>query len=56
MGYDNYPTQIIEEKKEILKRAVNENWTLFFEHDPSVTACTLKNTIKGVELSERVYL
>ena len=56
MGYDNYPTQIIKEKKEILERAVNENWTLFFEHDPIVKACTLKRTKKGIEFSEKIEI
>lgn len=52
MGYDNYPTQIIKEKKEILDRAVRENWVLFFEHDPLISSATLKKTEKGVELFE----
>ena len=56
MGYDNYPTQIIKEKKEILERAVKANWTLFFEHDPVVKACTIKKTKKGIEFSEKVEI
>jgi glyoxylase-like metal-dependent hydrolase (beta-lactamase superfamily II) len=34
MGYDLQPLQTLAEKKEILKRAVEENWTLVYEHDP----------------------
>lgn len=36
MSYDLYPLDIIEKKKEILKRAIKENWLLVFEHDPEV--------------------
>jgi hypothetical protein len=34
MGYDLYPLDIIEKKKEILNKAVQEHWLLIFEHDP----------------------
>jgi len=36
MGYDLYPLDSIEKKKEILNRALKENWLLIFEHDPKV--------------------
>ena len=42
MAYDLYPLTVIEEKKMILAQAVEERWTLFFEHDPRVAACTVK--------------
>ena len=34
MGYDLNPLKTLEEKKAVLPRAVEENWTLVFEHDP----------------------
>lgn len=34
-GYDRYPEQLIDEKSHILKRALHENWQLFYTHDPS---------------------
>lgn len=34
MGYDLDPLTLIEEKRELLTRAAQENWYLFFEHDP----------------------
>jgi len=34
MAYDLYPLQVLETKREILERAVGENWTVVFEHDP----------------------
>ena len=33
MGYDMYPAQTLEEKKEFMDRAADENWFLFLEHD-----------------------
>lgn len=36
MGYDLYPLQTIETKKEILDKAVQEQWLLIFEHDPKI--------------------
>ena len=38
MAYDIQPMTIIEEKKEILSRAVSEGWILHFYHDPEVPA------------------
>jgi glyoxylase-like metal-dependent hydrolase (beta-lactamase superfamily II) len=34
MGYDLNPLKTLEEKKAVLPRAVEEGWTLVFEHDP----------------------
>lgn len=36
MGYDLYPLDIVEKKKEILKQAMDEHWLLIFEHDPKI--------------------
>lgn len=33
MGYDMYPATTLEEKKDFLDRASDENWFLFLEHD-----------------------
>lgn len=48
MGYDMFPMKTLKEKKEILETALDENWILFFEHDPEIEACTLKRTEKGI--------
>ncbi|MGZ4036915.1 MAG: MBL fold metallo-hydrolase [Bacteroidia bacterium] len=48
MAYDVRPLQTIVEKQDILKRALENNWLLFFEHDPVVECCTLKRTEKGI--------
>lgn len=38
MGYDLFPVQTLETKRWLLDRAFEENWLLFFEHDPVVQA------------------
>ncbi|MFQ3576191.1 MAG: MBL fold metallo-hydrolase [Cytophagales bacterium] len=48
MGYDMFPMKTMKEKNEILQQALDENWILFFEHDPLIEACNLKMTEKGI--------
>jgi len=52
MGYDLQPLVTLEEKKNLLPKAVEENWTLFFEHDPDIAAATIKTTEKGFAIKE----
>lgn len=47
MGYDLKPLETLEEKRKILQSSLEENWILIFEHDPCVSACTIKQTEKG---------
>lgn len=47
MGYDLRPLVTLEEKRAILSQAVEEEWILFFEHDPAVSAATVKRSDKG---------
>jgi glyoxylase-like metal-dependent hydrolase (beta-lactamase superfamily II) len=54
MGYDNEPIKTIQEKKEILEHAVQENWLLFFEHDPDIRCASVKKGEKGYEIKEIV--
>lgn len=54
MGYDLQPLLTLKEKKEILPKAVKENWMLFFEHDPVNAAATLKFTEKGIT-TDKLY-
>ncbi len=53
MAYDLQPLITMEEKKKLLKRAVDENWILFFEHDPYTDCATVKQGKKYVEVNER---
>ena len=52
MGYDTRPRLTMNEKEKFLKRAAEEDYLLFFEHDATNELCTLKNTEKGVRLNE----
>lgn len=48
MGYDVRPLITLEEKKKLLRKGVDENYVLFFEHDPVNECCTLKDTERGI--------
>ena len=48
MGYDMFPMITLGEKKTFLEEAVDNNYILFFEHDPKVECCTLQRTEKGI--------
>lgn len=52
MGYDVRPLNTLVEKEYILKQAVENNWVLFFEHDPIVECCTLQRTERGIRQNE----
>ncbi len=36
MGYDTVPLQTMDQKEKLLKQVLNENWLMYFEHDPEV--------------------
>jgi glyoxylase-like metal-dependent hydrolase (beta-lactamase superfamily II) len=48
MAYDMFPLTTLNEKKIFLKEAVDNNYILFFEHDPNTECCDLKKTEKGI--------
>lgn len=52
MGYDTRPLLTMTEKEKFLKRAVDEEYILFLEHDSVNECCTLQMTEKGVRLKE----
>ncbi len=41
MGYDLHPLTIIEEKRQLLAKASQGNWFLYFEHDPYCDLATV---------------
>jgi glyoxylase-like metal-dependent hydrolase (beta-lactamase superfamily II) len=53
MAYDLQPLLTMEEKRKLLDRAVEENWILFFEHDPFIDAATVKRGKRGAEIEVR---
>lgn len=53
MGYDIQPLETVKEKKMLLPKIVEENWKLFFEHDPFYSLGTIKKTEKGFLVDEK---
>ncbi len=53
-AWDLYPLTSIEEKKQLLAQAVEEEWVLFLEHDPHVAACTVRDDGSGQVVVDRV--
>lgn len=56
MGYDVRPLDTMKEKTDILNMAADNNWVLFFEHDPLLQACTVKATEKGIRVAEQIII
>lgn len=48
MAYDMFPLTTLQEKKSFLHEAQENNYILFFEHDPQVECCDLVQTERGV--------
>ena len=53
MGYDLQPLVTVEEKKKMLAKAVDENWMMFFEHDPDYAYATVIKTEKGYRVNDK---
>ena len=56
MAYDTKPLQTLQEKKSFLTEAQQNDYILFFEHDPTIECCTLKLTDRGVRSKDSFYL
>ncbi len=56
MSYDVRPLVTLREKAVFLQKAADEEYILFFEHDPEVECCTLKHTEKGVRVDQTFKL
>lgn len=50
MGYDTRPLLTLDEKRNFLNTAVQQNYYLLLEHDAHHEVCTLQQTEKGVRL------
>ena len=48
MAYDMFPLTTLKEKKSFLEEALQNNYVLFFEHDPVNECCALQSTEKGI--------
>jgi glyoxylase-like metal-dependent hydrolase (beta-lactamase superfamily II) len=56
MGYDTRPLETLKEKESLLNKAIEHNWTLFFEHDPNIECVSLQKTEKGVRKKDSFLL
>lgn len=56
MGYDTRPLETLKEKDVILKQALENNWTLFFEHDPITECINVERTEKGIRKKDGFLL
>jgi glyoxylase-like metal-dependent hydrolase (beta-lactamase superfamily II) len=52
MAYDMFPLTTLNEKKSFLTEAQQNDYVLFFEHDPKIECCTLQMTEKGIRLKD----
>lgn len=48
MAYDMYPMTTLQEKQSFLNEALENDYILFFEHDPVNECCTLQQTDRGI--------
>jgi len=52
MGYDLQPLVTVEEKKNILAKATEENWKIFFEHDPETVIASIIKDERGFRANQ----
>ena len=56
MAYDMFPLTTLNEKKSFLTEALQNDYVLFFEHDPQIECCSLQLTEKGIRLKDSFKL
>lgn len=52
MAYDMSPLTTLNEKKSFLHEAIENDYILFFEHDPQYECCNLQQTERGIRPKE----
>lgn len=52
MGYDLFPIVTLEEKRNFLTKAVENDWVVFFEHDPYIQSAKIGLNDKGFFIKE----
>lgn len=52
MAYDMFPLTSLNEKKSFLQEAAENDYVLYFEHDPQYECCTLQMTEKGIRAKD----
>jgi glyoxylase-like metal-dependent hydrolase (beta-lactamase superfamily II) len=56
MGYDLFPLDTLQKKRELLSQAQEGGWLVIFQHDPVVRAGYLRRSDGKIELAEKVSL
>jgi glyoxylase-like metal-dependent hydrolase (beta-lactamase superfamily II) len=56
MAYDMFPLTTLHEKKLFITEAQQNDYVLFFEHDPLIECCNLQMTEKGIRVNETFKL
>ena len=56
MAYDMFPLTTLQEKRSFLTEALENNYILFFEHDPRIECCDLQKTDRGIRLKNNFRL
>lgn len=56
MGYDMFPLTTLNEKKTFLTEAMENDYILFFQHDPVIECCTLQQTERGIRMKDQFAL
>ena len=56
MAYDIQPVLTTKEKQALLPKMQDEEWILFFEHDPNIQACTVHKDGKHYRMKEQVLI
>ena len=54
MGYDLEPLRTLESKRKLVREALEEEWLLFFEHDPDVVMGRVGEGEKGPDIAAAV--
>ncbi len=52
MAYDTRPLATMWEKESLLQEALDNDYVLFFEHDPVNECCTLQQTERGIRVRD----
>lgn len=56
MGYDLNPLLLMEEKQQFLSQAAENNWYLFFEHDPYCDAAQIEKKGQDFAVKNRFHI
>ena len=55
MGYDIKPLESMNDKLRFLQEAILNHYILFFEHDPIIECCTIKQNEKGQYVPNEIF-